>query len=467
MKLWSGRLAGTQAAAEGFTASIGFDQRLWREDIAGSLAHVNMLARQGIISAEEAGAIAAGLGMVAGELERGALALTPALEDIHTHIEARLQELIGEAAGKLHTARSRNDQVSLDERLWVKGAAAAAATATTALQSALAGRAESDGLLVLPGYTHTQRAQPVLLGHHLLAYFAMLERDQARFAAAGAAAAVSPLGAGALAGVTFPIDPAHTAASLGLPQTFKNSIDAVADRDFVCDYIYACALLMQHLSRLAADIILWVTAEFGFAELPDAYATGSSIMPQKKNPDVAELVRGKAGRVLGDLTGLLATMKGLPLAYNSDMQEDKEPLFDAHDTVMACVAAMAGLVRGLTFHAPAMRRAAGGTALATDLADYLARQGVPFRQAHGAVARLVRDTLARGLDLEALGLEDLQRAHPAFAADALPLLDVDESVRRRASPGGSSQASLAGQLAWAREILRGRLGGGRETPPGS
>ena len=366
-----------------YTASISFDQRLFRQDIAGSIAHAKMLARQGIISEKEAELITTGLVSIREEIEQGKFQFKPELEDIHMNIESRLFEKIGDVAGKLHTARSRNDQVALDLRLFTKEAIEETIQKLKGLQGALLEVAEANKSVVMPGYTHLQRAQPILLAHHLLAYFEMLERDIQRFKDCLKRTDVLPLGSGALAGVPYPVDRSFLAQELGFSQISQNSLDAVSDRDFVIEYQAAASMAMMHLSRLAEELILWSSAEFGFIEIDDAYATSSSIMPQKKNPDVAELARGKTGRTYGNLLGILTTMKSLPLSYNRDLQEDKEGLFDTVDTLLSTLEVFAGMIRTLKVNPGRTRQAAGeGYILATDIADYLVNKGIPFRQAH-------------------------------------------------------------------------------------
>src|SRR5512135_1000509 len=403
-KLWGGRFSGpTDKFVEEFTASLPFDKRLYKYDIAGSLAHCRMLGRQGIISAEEADKIMHGLSEVLSEIESGAFPWRIELEDVHMNIEARLTEKIGEAGKKLHTARSRNDQVALDMRLYLRDEAAAISRGIYEMQGALLDQAERYIEVIMPGYTHLQRAQPVLLSHHLLAYYEMLERDLGRFADCARRGDVMPLGAGALAGTDFPIDRRFVAQLLGFKEPSHNSMDAVSDRDFHIEFLSCCSLLMMHLSRMSEEFVLWSSSEFGFVDLPDAYCTGSSIMPQKKNPDVPELVRGKTGRVYGDLMALLTVMKGLPLAYNKDMQEDKEPLFDTIDTVKGSLKVFADMVREMGIRADNMRNAAArGFSTATDVADYLVRKGLPFRDAHEVVGRAVRYCVESGKDLSEL-----------------------------------------------------------------
>ena len=440
--------------AKRFTASIPFDRRLYRQDLAGSRAHARMLGRVGLLSPDEAAQILSGLDAIERECAEGTFQYRMEDEDIHLNVERRLGELIGPVAGKLHTARSRNDQVALDMHLFVKEAAATVAGAARGLQRALLGQAEEARATILPGYTHLQHAQPVLWAQHLLAYCWMLERDRGRLADAARRADRSPLGAAALAGTSHPIDPASVAADLGLAGVYPNSMDAVSDRDFVLEFVAALALLMVHASRLAEELVLWSTREFGFIEPDDQYATGSSIMPQKKNPDVAELVRGKAGRVFGQLMALLATFKGLPLAYNSDMQEDKPALFDALDTTLACLAALTGMVE--TLHPRPRRMAAalaGDFSGVTDIADGLAALGVPFRQAHRAVGELVRTCLERGCVPEDLDAATLAALHPRLTPELVGRAAPDAVVAARTSPGGTAPGEVAAQLREMRQLL--------------
>ncbi len=447
-KLWLGRFAApTDKLVEDFTSSLDFDRRLYRQDIAGSQAHARMLAKQGILNPEEAAAIVQGLEEIRQEIEADEFIFDSSLEDIHMAIEARLIEKIGDTGRKLHTARSRNDQVALDVRLFLVAEVEGLIQDLTELRRAGARLARRHLNVIMPGYTHLQRAQPVLLAHHLLAYDEMWRRDQARLADSLPRLMVSPLGAAALAGTTFPIDPEFTAAQLGFPTVFRNSLDAVSDRDFILEFLAHAALIMVHLSRLSEELILWSTSEFAFVELPDAYATGSSIMPQKKNPDVPELIRGKCGRVTGHLMSLLMTVKGLPLAYNRDLQEDKEPLFDTVDTVRASVKLMAGLLGALTIR-PARLTAAvhGGYLSATDMADYLVRKSVPFRTAHEQVGRTVRYAEFQGKELWELSLPEIQRFAPQAGPDLYDWLRPENVVARRTSPGGTAPTRVAEAL---------------------
>ncbi len=454
-KLWGGRFSQqTHQLMERINASIDFDRRLYAQDIAGSKAHAAMLARQGVISQDEAQEIIAGLDQVLAEIQAGRMEWSHTLEDIHTHVEARLREIIGDTAGKLHTARSRNDQVALDLRLWVLQAGRELDEALLAYRRALVELAQRHRQVIMPGYTHMQRAQPVLFAHHLLAYEEMAARDAQRLADCLKRTAVSPLGAAALAGTTFPLDPASVADDLGMVGVFRNSLDAVSDRDFVLEFVFVLALLQVHLSRLCEELVLWSSQEFGFVTLSDAFATGSSIMPQKKNPDAAELIRAKTGRVVGDLVSLLTVLKGLPLAYNKDLQEDKEPVFDAFDTVLTSLLVLAPLLESLTVHAERMEAAvADGFLEATELADYLAAKGVPFRQAHEIAGRAVRLAESTGRGLRDLSLEEYQGLSSVIKEDLYQVLDPRNAVNRRTSPGGTAQANLEAALKEARKRL--------------
>ena len=448
--LWHGRF-GDDPAEEllAFTSSLAFDRRLAADDITGSRAHIAMLARVGLLTEDEAAAITTALDTAEKELADGTFSFAPTDEDIHTAIERRVTELAGAVGAKLHTGRSRNDQVALDLRLFLRREGRAVAAAVHALQEVLVRRARDAGDTYLPGYTHLQRAQPVLLAHHLLAHFWAFARDVGRWRAALDRADVSPLGAGALAGSSLPLDPDAVAAELGFAGRFENSLDAVSDRDFVAEALFVAALTQVHLSRLGEEIVLWASEEFGFVRLADAYSTGSSMLPQKKNPDVAELARGGTGRVIGDLTGLLATLKGLPLAYNRDLQGDKEPLFDALDTCLGALTAVAGLVDSVEFVPERMQAAADdASSAATDLAELLVQQGVPFREAHQAVGALVRQAGERGVALEELVVTD-----PRLGSVALALLVPGEAVRRRTTPGGAGPEPVRHQLAAARVRL--------------
>ena len=454
--MWGGRFAGGPAEImEEINASIDFDRKLAAQDIAGSLAHVAMLAKQGIVAAADADAIAVGLSQVKGEIEAGAFAFSRALEDIHMNVESRLAEIVGPAAGRLHTARSRNDQVATDLKLWTREAIDALDGEIKALQRALAERALECAGMVMPGFTHLQSAQPVTFGHHLLAYVEMLARDRGRFADARKRLNECPLGAAALAGTSFPIDRVMTAKALGFDKPTANSLDSVADRDFALEALAAAAICATHLSRFAEEIVLWTTPQFGFVRLSDAFSTGSSIMPQKRNPDAAELTRGKTGRVIGALVGLLTVMKGLPLAYAKDLQEDKEGFFDAIETLSLCLAAMSGMVKDLTPDAKRMKAAAGaGYATATDLADWLVRElKLPFREAHHITGRIVALASTRGVALEKLKLEEMQSVEPRVAAEVYGVLGVERSVKSRLSYGGTAPANVRRQArGWLRRL---------------
>jgi argininosuccinate lyase len=453
-QLWGGRFArGPAAIMERINASIGFDRRLAAQDIAGSKAHAAMLADCGIISREDADRILDGLDRIAEEIARGEFEFKTELEDIHMNVEARLSELIGEPAGRLHTARSRNDQVATDFRLWVRDAIDRLDAGLAGLQAALIDQAEAHAGTVMPGYTHLQTAQPVTFGHHLLAYVEMFGRDRGRFRDARARLNECPLGSAALAGTSFPIDREATAAALGFDRPTANSLDAVSDRDFALEYLAAASITAVHLSRFAEEIVLWCTDPFGFIHLSDAFTTGSSIMPQKKNPDAAELVRAKAGRVIGALNGLLVTMKGLPLAYSKDMQEDKEPVFETDDTLALTIAATTGMVRDLTPRAERMRAATErGFITATDLADWLVRVlGLPFRQAHHVTGRIVRLAEEKGCRLDQLDLEAMRGVEPRITAAVFDVLGVDASVASRTSFGGTAPDNVRRAAAAARE----------------
>jgi argininosuccinate lyase len=446
----------THPLAERFTASLPVDRRLHPYDIAGSIAHCRMLARQRIIPRRDAERIVAGLESVAKELATGRFRALPGDEDIHMAIERRLIEVIGPVGGKLHTARSRNDQVALDVRLYLRETIASVRASIRGLQRACLDLAEKHFGVVMPGYTHLQPAQPVLFAHHLLAYVAMLERDRGRLSDCRQRANVLPLGSGALAGTTFPIDRRFVAEQLGFPRLSDNSLDAVSDRDHVAEFLAAGAILGMHLSRLAEELVLWSSQEFRFIELPDAFSTGSSIMPQKKNPDVAELVRGKSGRLYGNLVALLTVMKGLPLTYNGDMQEDKVALFDSADTIVATLELLAELLPRLNVNRERMgAAAAAGYTLATELADYLAAKGVPFREAHAIVAAIVRAAILGQRRLEDFSLEELRRFSPVFEPEVRRWISVEAAVRRRRVPGGTAPAEVRKQLrGWRRRIER-------------
>ncbi|KQP55237.1 argininosuccinate lyase [Methylobacterium sp. Leaf399] len=447
-RMWGGRFAsGPAEIMEEINASIGFDKRLAPQDIRGSLAHVAMLGQAGILPADDVTAIEAGLKAVAAEIEEGRFAFRRELEDIHMAVESRLTEIVGPAAGRLHTARSRNDQVATDMKLWVRDTLEGLDAQAAGLQKALAQKALAHAATVMPGFTHLQSAQPVTFGHHCLAYVEMLARDRGRFQDARRRLNECPLGAAALAGTSFPIDRHATAAALGFDRPTANSLDSVADRDFALESLSAAAICAVHLSRFAEELVVWTSAQFDFVRLSDGYTTGSSIMPQKRNPDAAELVRAKSGRVIGALTGLLIVMKGLPLAYSKDMQEDKEGTFDALQALSLCLAAMTGMVRDLEPNAEVLARAAGsGYATATDLADWLVRElGLPFREAHHVTGRLVGVAAARGVGLEALSLADLQEAEPRIGEAVYAVLGVENSVASRTSHGGTAPDNVRAQ----------------------
>lgn len=450
-KAWAGRMASpTHALVESFTTSFSFDRRLYRHDVAGSIAHCRMLARQKIVPQREARQIVQALRAIEKEFASGAFVAQPSDEDIHMAIERRLIELVGPIGGKLHTARSRNDQVVLDLRLYLRDETDAIRAGIRDVRRALARVAKVHRDAVMPGYTHLQPAQPVLFAHHLLAYAEMLGRDSDRFADARKRIDVLPLGAGALAGTTFPIDRESVARELGFAAVSSNSMDSVADRDFAAEFLAAGAILGMHLSRLSEDLILWSSQEFGMIELPDAFATGSSIMPQKKNPDVAELIRGKTGRLYGNLLSLLTTLKGLPMTYNRDLQEDKEPIFDTVDTLRGSLAVLAAMLPALGVRTDRMRaQSTAGFTLATELADYLSAKGVPFREAHGIVGRIVRHAISHNVGLEDLGLDELRTFSPLFAADVAGWLSADAAVARRKATGGTAHSNLRAQLARA------------------
>lgn len=445
---WGGRFAaGPSAVMQEINASIGFDRKLWRQDISGSLAHAAMLAKLGIIAAADEAAISRGLTGIAAEIEAGRFSFDVALEDIHMNIEARLTERIGEAGKRLHTGRSRNDQVATDFRLWVRDAIDGLDAQVAGLMRALAGRAAEHAADPMPGFTHLQTAQPVTFGHHLLAYVEMLARDRGRLADCRRRLNESPLGSAALAGTSFPIDRDLTAAALGFDRPTANSLDGVSDRDFALEFLAAAAISAMHLSRLAEEIVIWCSAPFGFIRLSDAFTTGSSIMPQKRNPDAAELVRAKTGRVNGALVGLLTVMKGLPLAYAKDMQEDKEQVFDAAEAWALCLAASTGMVRDMTADTARMRAFAGsGFATATDLADWLVRVlQLPFRTAHHVTGRLVARAEAKGVELAGLTLAEMQAEEGRITEDVFSVLTVDASVASRSSYGGTAPANVARQ----------------------
>ncbi len=437
-----------------YTASVGFDQRLWRADIAGSLAHAEMLAAQGVISADDHAAIQRGMAQVAQEIESGAFEWKLALEDVHLNIEARLTQLVGDAGKRLHTGRSRNDQVATDVRLWLRDEIDGLGALLTALQRALVDLADQNAEVILPGFTHLQVAQPVSFGHHLLAYVEMFARDAERLADVRRRTNRLPLGAAALAGTSYPLDRERVARTLGMEAVCQNSLDAVSDRDFAIEFTAAASLAMIHVSRFSEELVLWMSQNFGFIDLADRFCTGSSIMPQKRNPDVPELARGKTGRVVGHLMALLTLMKGQPLAYNKDNQEDKEPLFDTVDTLRDTLRIFAELVGGIVVKPEAMERAAKrGYATATDLADYLVKKGLPFRDAHEVVAHAVKSALQRGIDLADLSLPELQAFHASIEADVAAVLTLRGSLNARNVVGGTAPAQVRAQVARHRARL--------------
>jgi argininosuccinate lyase len=461
-KIWGGRFqSASDAILEAINVSIDFDKRLAPQDVRGSLAHVAMLAATGIVSQEDAAAITRGLEQISGEIEEGSFAFSRALEDIHMNVEQRLAEIIGPVAGRLHTARSRNDQVATDFRLFVRDTLDDIDAQLADLQLALAEKALEEAGSVMPGFTHLQSAQPVTFGHHLLAYVEMLARDRGRFQDARKRLDECPLGAAALAGTSFPIDREMTAKALGFARPTANSLDSVSDRDFVLESLSAAAISATHLSRFAEEIVLWTTPQFAFVSLSDKFTTGSSIMPQKRNPDAAELVRGKTGRIIGALAAMLIVMKGLPLAYSKDMQEDKEGTFDALDNYALCVAAMAGMVRDMSVDRPRLRKAAGaGYATATDLADWLVRAlGLPFREAHHVTGRIVALAAERNIGLEKVPLDAMQSVEPRITEDVFSVLGVDKSVRSRTSYGGAAPDNVREQAKrWLRQLAKERGG---------
>lgn len=454
-KLWGGRFdEPTDAFVEAFTASVGFDQRLYREDIAGSIAHARMLAKVGVLSVAEAEQIVRGLNDILRDIERGDFAWIVAFEDVHMNIEARLIDRIGEVGKKLHTGRSRNDQVATDVRLHLRGAIDRILHELARLRGGLVDCAEREAETVMPGFTHLQVAQPISFGHHLMAWYEMLTRDAARLQETRARVNILPLGSAALAGTSYPLDRPFVAEQLGFAGISRNSLDAVADRDFAIEFLADASLLMMHLSRMSEELILWTSAQFGFIRLPDRFCTGSSIMPQKKNPDVPELVRGKTGRVYGDLFALLTLMKGQPLAYNKDNQEDKEPLFDAIDTVLGSLRAFADMIPAIEPDRARMRAAAcQGFATATDLADYLVRQGVAFRDAHEIVGKAVRHAQNAGCDLADLPLATLQQFSPKIQAEVFAVLTPEGSMAARDLPGGTAPNQVCAQIAAAKIAL--------------
>ena len=454
-KLWGGRFSKTtDEMINEFQASIGFDRRMYREDIAGSLAHAAMLAKVGILSEEDRAAIEKGLKDILAQIEHGDFDFSVALEDIHMNIEKRLTDAIGDAGSRLHTARSRNDQVALDTHLFVRHAVVDVMAHIRALQQALTESAAQHRDVIMPGYTHLQRAQPILFSHHLMAYFGMLARDFERFQGVYARTDIMPLGAGALAGTTLPIDRQFVAQRLHFERIYTNSLDAVSDRDYILEFLSAASILMVHLSRLSEEIILWCSREFSFVELDDAHCTGSSMMPQKKNPDVSELVRGKTGRVVGHLMAMLMAVKGLPLAYNKDLQEDKEGLFDAIDTMKFSLAVYAQLIRGMKLREDVMRHAVEADySNATDLADYLVRKGLPFRKAHAVAGQAVAQCIARGIYLAELPIADYQQLSPLFAEDIYNAISPETCVSCRNSYGGTSYEQAEMQLEAAKNLM--------------
>ena len=456
MKLWGGRFEkSTDGMVDDFHSSITFDKRLYKQDIEGSIAHATMLGEQGILTPADADAIVAGLKDLLQDIEAGKVDFQLDAEDIHMNVETLLTARIGQAGKRLHTGRSRNDQVALDCRMYVKDVADEAVAHLAELLHALLDAAEAHKADIMPGYTHMQKAQPITLGHHLCAYAEMFRRDIGRFQAAKAAADAMPLGSGALAGTTYPLNRARVAELLGFSQLTRNSLDGVSDRDFVLDYLYACSVTMIHLSRFCEELILWNTNEFQFVEMDDAYATGSSIMPQKKNPDMAELTRGKTGRVYGDLLALLTVMKGLPLAYNKDMQEDKEALFDARDTLIKCLSVFTGMFKTLRFRTDVMRRgASGGFTNATDAADYLVKKGLPFRDAHEVLGKLVLHCIGENKALLDLPLEELRAFSPLFDEDVYTALSMETCVNARRLPGGPAPDMVQQTIDADRAFLR-------------
>ena len=465
MKLWTGRLDGTvNAAVARLNDSLPFDQRMALQDVQGSVAWARALERAGVLTRTEADEIAHGLQEIARELESDQFVFQPSDEDIHTAVERRLTERIGPLGGKLHTGRSRNDQVATDFRLWVLQALERLEAHLLHLQSALVARAEQDRGIVLPGYTHLQRAQPILLSHWWLSHFWALQRDRERLRDVGRRTRVMPLGSGALAGAAFAIDRVALARELGFDSASPNSLDAVSDRDFCVEYLFCAALVGLHLSRLAEALILYSTAEFGFVELDDAYSTGSSLMPQKKNPDPLELIRAKSGKLIGLLSGLLATLKALPSAYDKDLQEDKPPVFEAADTLELALPVMSGAIATLQIHADRMRAAVDAQMLATDLADYLVERGVPFREAHGAVGRAIGRAEALGVMLPRLSLADYQAIHPAFGDDLFQVFDLERALARRAAVGGTAPQAVEEQIKLARATLGNQAPNRDRTP---
>jgi argininosuccinate lyase len=456
-QMWGGRFAsGPDAIMEAINASIGFDKRLAAQDIAGSRAHAAMLAAQGIVTDKDAEAIREGLLTILSEIEGGKFEFSTALEDIHMNVEARLKDLIGAPAGRLHTARSRNDQVAVDFRLWVRDQCDAADQALASLMQALLGQAEAGADWVMPGFTHLQTAQPVTWGHHMLAYVEMFARDRSRFADARRRMNESPLGAAALAGTSFPIDRHATAKALGFDRPTANSLDSVSDRDFALEFLAASSISAMHLSRFAEELVIWSSAQFRFVAMSDRWSTGSSIMPQKRNPDAAELIRAKIGRIFGANVALMTVMKGLPLTYSKDMQEDKEQVFDAADSLMLALAAMTGMVSDMTANRPNLKAAASsGFSTATDLADWLVRElNLPFREAHHVTGSLVAVAEGKGCDLPDLTLEDMQAVHAGIRADVFDVLGVENSVASRISYGGTAPVRVREQIVRWKEALK-------------
>jgi argininosuccinate lyase len=454
MKSFSGELNKTDKQAQNYLASIPFDRRLYRQDIEGSIAHAKMLAKQGIIAESEADAIIKGLKSIRDEIEQGKFKFKTELEDIHMNIEARLFDKIGDVAGKLHTARSRNDQIALDVRLFAKEEILKTIDNIKAVQSSLVELAEANKSVVMPGYTHLQQAQPVLLAHHLLAYFEMFERDKERFYDCLKRTNVLPLGSGALAGVPYPVDREFVARELGFSKVSANSLDAVSDRDFIVEYAAVAAIIMMHLSRLSEELILWSSSEFGFIEIGEDFTTGSSIMPQKKNPDVAELARGKTGRVYGNLMGIITTMKSLPLAYNRDMQEDKEGFFGTVDTLHSSLKVFAGMIKTIKVNTERISQAMKTDyILATDLADYLVKKGLPFREAHGVVARLSKYAASKGKNFRELGLKEYHEFSPLFGEDVYKIT-LESSVAARNVVGGTSPQQVEKALRRAKRLIK-------------
>jgi argininosuccinate lyase len=455
-KLWAGRFTQpTDAFVEEFTASINFDQRLYRYDILGSVTHARMLARQGILADHEATEIIKGLSEILAEIEAGKFLFSVAREDIHMNIEARLLEMIGPVGGKLHTARSRNDQVALDVRLYLRDEVDAIAAGLRQLQAALLKQAELNLDVIMPGYTHLQTAQPVLFSHHMLAYVEMLARDAGRLRDLRRRLNLLPLGAGALAGTTFPIDREWVAEQLGFSGVTRNSLDTVSDRDFAIEFCSFASIMMMHLSRLSEELILWSSPDFDFIDLSDSFCTGSSIMPQKKNPDVPELVRGKTGRVYGNLVSLMTLMKSLPLAYNKDMQEDKEPLFDSIDTVRGSLKVFASMITEMKVNSKQMRIAAGrGFSTATDIADYLVRKGLPFRNAHEVVGKTVRYCVANGKEIHQLSLDEFRQFSADVDADIFQYVTLEASISARKATGGTAREAVEREIELARQALK-------------